>query len=316
MTFTIRIGTRGSTLSLKQTYEVIDLLKDKFGHINYEINIIKSKGDIDKTTPLYKIGEKGIFEREINKALLNGHVDLAIHSAKDVPSELPEELYLAAVPPRKSAFDVLIAKGNLDLQDLPRGSRVGTSSIRRMTFIKYLRRDLEVVPIRGNVDTRIKKLNEGVIDAIIVAEVGIQRLNIDIKYAVLDPNIFVPAAGQGALMVFCLASNKEIIDICKRIDDYKSRISILVEKDIIKNLGAGCKTPLGVYAHFIDDDIIEITLATISRDLETYVNVTHRQKIVCFDDIQNAVTNVISKFDSRNGREILNEWKGCLKLNE
>lgn len=305
----IRIGTRGSPLSLMQTYEVINLLKGKIKDFDYEVITITSRGDIDRKTPLYKMGEKGIFEREVNKALLNGKVDIAVHSAKDVPTELVDEIYLAAIPPRHSARDVLISRSNCGIDRLSPDSKIGTSSLRRMSFLKYFRPDVDVVPIRGNIDTRIRKFQRGEVDGIIIAEAGVLRLNLNINYIPLNPESFVPSAGQGALMIFCLSSDKKIISLLKHVDDAKSRISVIIEKEIVRKLNVGCKTPVGVYAHFLDDDIINIIVGIVTPDYERLILAKCKYKINSPHNINRVVDDAILKFYSEGGEEVLSEWR-------
>ncbi|MGC8948990.1 MAG: hydroxymethylbilane synthase, partial [Thermoprotei archaeon] len=211
------IGTRGSKLSLIQTNEVVEALRKIDTDIQFQIKIIKTKGDIDTQTPLYRMSTKGIFEKEIDHQLINGEIDLAVHSMKDYPTDIPEQLIIAAVPPRKSPFDILITKDNTTLEKLKPNTTIGTSSLRRITHIKYLRPDINTQAIRGNVDTRIRKLEEGKVDALLIAEAGLNRLNINYHYQRLDPEIVTPAAGQGALAVVTRKDNTQLINILNKI---------------------------------------------------------------------------------------------------
>ncbi|PNV77188.1 MAG: hydroxymethylbilane synthase, partial [Thermoproteota archaeon] len=185
-----RVGTRGSKLALAQTEEVLNLLKKEIPGAEFEIVVMRTRGDVDLKT-LYMIESKGIFEREINSAVERGEIDFAVHSMKDLPTSI--ELAIAAVPPRRSPYDVIVTRDGSGIAELPRGARVGTSSMRRISHLKYLRPDLEVVPIRGNVDTRLRKLEN--LDAIVVAEAALERLNLNVKGERIEE--MTPAAGQG-----------------------------------------------------------------------------------------------------------------------
>ncbi len=302
----IRIGARGSKLSILQTEEVIELLKARFPEVETEIITIKTKGDIDRTTPLYKMREKGVFEKEINLALLRGEIDVAVHSAKDVPTSVPGEIVLAAVPPRKPPYDAFISMKYDDVRDLPKGAKVGTSSLRRLSFMKYLRRDVEVVPVRGNVDTKLRKLEAGSYDALIVAEAGLKRLGVDnTSYRRLDPEVFVPPAGQGALAVFAREDDDEVLNMLKAVDDPKSRFELLLEKRIVQEVNAGCRTPIGVMAS-LEPDAVRVHVATVSPDFEKVVRVKREFTTKDMDVISRRVAE---EFIGQGGAEILERWR-------
>lgn len=302
----IRIGTRGSRLSILQTEEVVRLLKARFPDVETEIVTIKTKGDIDRRTPLYRMREKGVFEKEVDLALLRGEIDIAVHSAKDVPTSIPEEVTLAAVPPRKPPYDAFISIYYNDIRDLPKGARVGTSSLRRLSFLKYLRRDVEVVPIRGNVDTRLRKLRSGNYDALIVAEAGLQRLNVSMGYRRLDPEIFVPPAGQGALAVLARKDDREVLNLLRAVDDHKSKFELSLEKEIVRKVGAGCRTPIGVLAD-LGSDRVKVRVATVSPDFERMIKVERElPKDNSVDEISNKVAE---EFIELGGGEVLDQWR-------
>jgi len=306
----LRIGARGSKLSIAQVQEFINLLKQFKPDLKFEIITIRTKGDVDRKTPLYKMSEKGVFFIFFNKALLNGEVDVAVHSAKDLPVDYEGELVLAAVPPRKPPYDVLVAPNNNDIYSLPQGAVVGTSSLRRICFLKYVRRDLKVKPIRGNVDTRLSKLERGEYGAIILAEAGIKRLNLKVKYQRLDPETFIPAAGQGALAVLVRRDRSEIIDIVKKVDDFKSRVEVLVEKEIISKIGAGCKTPIGVHASFdTSTGKVKIILGTVTPNFNNFTKLTFEGKIETLSDIPSIAERISREFSSIGGTKVLNLWK-------
>ncbi len=261
------VGSRGSKLALKQTEIVLNLIKEKFPEIEFEIKKIKTKGDKIRDAPLAKIGGKGIFVKEIDEAVLRGDVDFAVHSMKDVPSELHENLELVAVPKREEKIDVLISRNGKTIDELEHGSIIGTSSIRRRAMILNYRRDLKIENLRGNLDTRLRKLFSGEYDAIVVAKAGLVRLGLD-KHITqeLDPNIFLPSVGQGAIAVVC-RKDFEHKDILKAIEDENSRIEINAERKLLETLRAGCQVPFGVYT-WIEGDTISMKVAILTQNGE------------------------------------------------
>ncbi|MFN3472311.1 MAG: hydroxymethylbilane synthase, partial [Aquificaceae bacterium] len=194
----LRVGTRGSKLALVQTDWVIKQLKRFYPQLEVEKVIIKTTGDKILDAPLSKVGGKGLFVKEIEEALLRGEIDFAVHSMKDVPSEIPDGLEVSIIPERESPFDVWISNWE-DLWTLPKEAKIGTSSLRRLSQIKRLRPDLRVEPLRGNVDTRLRKLQDGLYEGIILAEAGLMRLGIQVKYRRFSIEELIPAVGQGAL---------------------------------------------------------------------------------------------------------------------
>jgi len=209
------VGARGSQLSLAQTSWVISELKKNNPQTEFEIVPITTKGDTD-ARPLFTINQKGIFEKEIDRAVAEKKVDFAVHSLKDVPAELPEDLILACIPKREPANDIFISKDGKTLNDIKKGAVIGTSSLRRAVQISRQRPDLIVKPIRGNIETRIKKIDEGKFDGIVLAQAGIQRLGLDVKFEKLPVEVFVPSPGQGALAIVARKDNIALIDILKK----------------------------------------------------------------------------------------------------
>lgn len=226
--------------------EVAKIIKYNYGGVGIEIVKIRTTGDIDKVSPLYKIGGGGVFEKEVSKALLKGDIDLAVHSAKDVPySSINYKDIIFVVPGRSSRADVFISRSGTGFWDLPSGGVVGSSSLRRQSYVRYFRRDLKVKNIRGNVDTRINKVMEGEYDAIILAEAGLRRLGKRIEYMRLPIDKFVPAAGQGALLV--MARNEPRMDrLVGLLNDPVSYAEVMIEKLFVNLLGGGCRLPVGV----------------------------------------------------------------------
>lgn len=246
----LTVGTRGSKLSLAQTGTVLSSLKRVYPDVEFKVKIIKTLGDIENRKPLFAIDSKGIFEREIDYAIEKGEVDLAVHSLKDVPMFEQRNIIIAAIPKRGSPNDVLISSRKQPLDALPKGAAVGTGSLRRMAQLKYIRPDLEVQPIRGNVDTRIRKVSRGEIDAIVVAEAGLQRLGMENEVAERFPlDEFPSAAGQGALAIVTRKDNHEVAKLLRVVDDVGTRAEVTAERSAVMALEGGCRVPIGTVGH-------------------------------------------------------------------
>ena len=259
-----KIGTRGSKLSLAQTNWVISELKEQTPDNEFEIITIKTKGDTDER-PLFTIDQKGIFEKEIDKAVVEKQVDFAVHSLKDVPSELHESLIIASVPKREYSNDIFITKDGSSLKSIPSGSIIGTSSLRRAVQISRQRSDLVVKPVRGNIETRINKVLDGKFDGIVLAHAGISRLGLDIKFSILSTNDFPPSPGQGALAIVARSNDSELISILKKIEDIKSRKEIEAERALSDHVDSGCRFPVGALAK-IDAETMNLVVAAYSVD--------------------------------------------------
>ena len=250
MTPKLRIGTRGSKLALAQTQIVIKSLGQQNEPFEYEITPIKTRGDLDNSKPLFYLDKKGIFEKEINDSVVKGDVDFAIHSVKDVPSTIHKDLVIASIPQRESVIDVLITKSRKRLKELPKGSIIGTSSLRRAIQIISFRNDFKVRPLRGNIDTRIEKALKGEYDAIILAEAGLKRLGKEQYISErFDPKKFLPAAGQGALALVCKKTDTKLVKFLHKIEHAPSRISINAERSFISKIEGGCRFPIAAYAN-------------------------------------------------------------------
>ena len=248
MTTTLTIATRGSRLALWQA-EHIKARLEKRHNIRVELLVLKTKGDIILDVPLSKVGGKGLFVKEIEEALLDGRADLAVHSMKDVPMELPEGLVLGAVPERENPADLLLSMGYASLDALPKGARVGTSSLRRQAQLLALRPDIEVLFLRGNVDTRVRKLSEGEFDAIIMAAAGIKRLDITLPHMLpLEPPAFLPAAGQGALGIEFKADRRDVADLLAFLNHPETFVRVEAERAFLTGLEGGCQVPIAAYA--------------------------------------------------------------------
>jgi hydroxymethylbilane synthase len=242
----LRIGSRGSQLALWQANHIAGLLRPK-GH-TVDIQIIKTTGDRLQEVTFAQVGSKGMFTKEIEEALADGSIDLAVHSLKDLPTELPEGFTLAATPRRADPRDVFVSKDHPNLASLPSGARIGTSSQRRRAQLKALRPDVEAVEFRGNVDTRLRKLSEGQIDAILLAAAGLDRLEkTEWIRERLDPADFCPSAGQGALGIETRTDDRKTIAALAFLDDPNTRYAVTAERAALAALGGGCQVPIGVH---------------------------------------------------------------------
>ncbi|MBN1787532.1 MAG: hydroxymethylbilane synthase [Sedimentisphaerales bacterium] len=253
-----RIATRSSSLALIQTQIVIKALRKVHPGIDFEIVEIKSKGDIDRNKPLWKLSETGFFTAAIEETLRSNKADIAVHSYKDLPIAEPKDIITAAVLDRRFCQDCLVAAQKIEsLKDLPKGAKVGTSSLRRRAQILKLRPDIICEPIRGNVPTRVEKVNSGQYDASVLAYAGLERLGLTDKISVIfDPTEFIPAPAQGAIAVQTRAADTDTINLLSAIDDEQSRISSDTERLIWHHIKAGCHAPAGVFAKIEENDII------------------------------------------------------------
>jgi len=253
----LRIGSRGSQLALWQSNHISALLRER-GH-EVEIEIIKTTGDKITDVALAQVGTKGMFTKEIEEALLERRVDLAVHSLKDLPTELAPEFEIAAITARENPRDAFLSRHFESIHDLPQKSRVGTSSLRRQAQLKAIRSDLDVFPLRGNVDTRLRKLEEGEYDAIILAGAGLNRLGLTQRIrAILPEDVMCPAAGQGALGIEIRAGDAALREHLKFLDDPAARASTTAERALLNELGGGCQVPIGAFAE-VRDGIVRLT---------------------------------------------------------
>lgn len=250
----IRIGTRGSKLALWQAHWVADRLRSLGAVV--EIVEIVTQGDVQQAGPVPALGLQGVFTKEIQSAVLQEKADLAVHSLKDLPTETTAGLVLAAVPERESVADALVSNSG-SLGELSTGARVGTGSLRRQAQIKQLRPELEVLSIRGNVDTRLRKLDEGQYDAIVLAESGLTRLGLEGRITErLGPPRMLPAPGQGALGLECRESEAELMELLANLDDDASRAAVTAERSMLALLHAGCSAPVGAWGRIEDDQLV------------------------------------------------------------
>ena len=245
----VRIGTRGSQLALRQAEEVAAGLRRAWPRIEVELVPIRTSGDRLATAHLAEVGGKGLFVQEIDEALREGRVDLAVHSLKDLPGERPRDLVLAAFPRREDPRDVLVGATPTSMDALPAGARVGTSSLRRSVQLLARRPDVAAMPIRGNVDTRLRKLRQGEYDALVLAAAGLRRLGLlDATATLLEPDEMLPAVGQGTLGVETRADDGEILALAEPLTDGETRTATLAERAFLEAVGGTCTTPLAAYA--------------------------------------------------------------------
>ncbi|MCL5056001.1 MAG: hydroxymethylbilane synthase [Firmicutes bacterium] len=243
----IVIGARGSPLALAQANWISQRLLEISDSVEIEIKVIKTRGDQILNLPVEKIGDKGVFIKELETALQNRDIDLAVHSAKDLPAEIPEELILGAFPEREDPYDVLIAENNEKLETLPLKSVIGTSALRRQSQLLNFRPDLKIELLRGNVETRIRKLDEGKYSGIILAKAGLNRLGIK-RGTPISRTIMLPSPAQGALAVEMRRNDTEILAITTHLNDEKTSLCVQAERSFLAEMQGGCQLPLGAIA--------------------------------------------------------------------
>jgi len=257
MVKSITIGTRGSQLALWQANWVKSKLQKLYPSLTIDIVVIKTKGDKILDVPLTKVGGKGLFVKEIEDSLLNNHIDIAVHSMKDMPADFPEGLGIGAVPERENANDVLVSQHNIKLKDLTPGARIGTSSLRRSAQLKHAMPGLHIVPLRGNLDTRLKKLTTENLDAIVLAAAGLKRLNLENDITeYIDDTIIMPAVGQGALCIEIRTTDFELTDMMSKLDHPLTRKSVIGERSFLKRLGGSCQVPIAAKGNVVNGQYI------------------------------------------------------------
>ncbi|TGA97003.1 hydroxymethylbilane synthase [Sporolactobacillus shoreae] len=263
---TIRVGSRKSTLALTQSGLVIESLSNKSDRFSFAVQHIVTKGDRILDVTLSKVGGKGLFVKEIERALLDGEIDFAVHSMKDMPAELPEGLEIASIPLREDPHDVLLSQGHKRLEELTPGAVVGTSSLRRAAQILNVRPDLNIRSLRGNVDTRIGRLKSGDFDAIVLAAAGMKRLGVSEKGENLPFNRVLPAVGQGALAIECRSSDDELKALLNTINHDETAVTVRAERSFLKRLNGGCQVPIAAFCERGNDGILTLSGLVASVD--------------------------------------------------
>ncbi|HNQ19285.1 MAG TPA: hydroxymethylbilane synthase [Smithellaceae bacterium] len=244
----IKVGTRGSKLALAQTNSVIEALKKVAPEIEVEICVIRTSGDIMQDVSLAQIGGQGVFVKEIEEALLARSIDLAVHSMKDVPGETPEGLIFAAVMEREDARDVLVSRGNVKMEFMPKGARIGTGSLRRAAQIKAMLPDVSIMPLRGNIDTRLKKIETENLTGVILAAAGMKRMGYLEKITQYLPvELMLPAVGQGALGLEIRMQDTQLSELCAKMNDEQTAAEVAAERAYLRALGGGCRLPIAAY---------------------------------------------------------------------
>src|SRR5208282_3075220 len=241
----LKIGTRGSKLALTQTNFVADKLRKIMPETNIEICVIKTSGDIMQDISLLTIGGQGVFVKELEDALLSKKIDLAVHSMKDVPGETPDELMFAAILPREDMRDVLVARDNIKMESMPKGAKIGTGSQRRGAQIKAILPDVNIVPLRGNIETRLKKIETENLTGVILAAAGMKRMGLAEKITQFLPvEIMLPAVGQGALGLQIRKTDTELAKTCAALNDATTAAEVTAERSFLRALGGGCRLPI------------------------------------------------------------------------
>ena len=305
----IRIGTRGSKLALWQANYIKNQIEKKFHNIKAELEIIKTKGDKILDVPLAMVGGKGLFVKEIEEALLEKRVDLAVHSMKDVPTFFPEGLYLPVITEREDYRDAFISKNNIKLNHMPPNSLIGTSSLRRKSQLINLRNDIRIKDLRGNVDTRLKKLENGEFDAVILAAAGLKRMGYEKRITeYLDDSMMIPAIGQGALGIEIREGDRETLETVSFLKHNATFIEVEAERAFLKTLEGGCQVPIGCYGRIYSEKL-SLRGFVASVDGKKYIK----------EDIEGNKDKYIElgvklaeKILEKGGKEILEEVYNCM----
>ena len=298
------VGARGSKLSQAQTNWVISELQKIDSSLSFEFKTITTKGDID-TRPLFAMEQKGIFEKEIDRAVFEKEVDFAVHSLKDVPSQLDENLIIACIPKREAINDVLITRDGFDIDSIPSNSVIGSSSLRRAVQITRKRPDLNVKPVRGNIETRINKVIDGKFDGVVLAQAGITRLGTSVKLSKLSLDDFPPSPGQGALAIVCREDDSKTLEILQQIEDPKSRKEIEAERALSDSVDSGCRFPVGAFA-VSDSNSLTLKVAVYSMDGKKSIILEKS------DNINNAIElgkSLGDELKDRGVSEIASNWR-------
>ncbi|WP_244155335.1 hydroxymethylbilane synthase [Dissulfuribacter thermophilus] len=298
----LRLGTRKSKLALTQSNWVKQEIEKRFPDVQVELVKVTTKGDKILDVPLAKVGGKGLFVKEIEEALLDGRIDFAVHSLKDVPTELPQGLEVSVFPEREDPRDALIARDGKGLMELPPGAKVGTSSLRRMAQLRAVRPDLVIESLRGNLDTRLNKLDEGHFDAIILAAAGLKRMGLSGRITeIISPEVLLPAIGQGALGIEFRSEDHETRRILSSLSHEETTIRVRAERAFLARLEGGCQVPIGAYATIEGN---ELTLEGLIGD-EDGKKILRMKKMGSVDDPEFIGDELGKEMLDAGGKEIL-----------
>ncbi len=301
---TIRIGTRGSQLALWQAEFVQNSLGKKFPEHSFRQIIIKTQGDQDQQSSLKQIGGQGVFTKAIETALLHGEIDIAVHSLKDLPSAMTHRLKLGAVPERGPVEDVLVTAEGIAFEDLPHGAKIATGSIRRQSQLLQKRPDLRIADLRGNINTRIRKLHESGLDAIIMARAAIVRLGLqDVRYYPFSTDFMIPAVGQGAVGVQIRENDHEVETLVSALNHAETFIAVRAERMILHTLDSGCQFPVGAYGKIIDKKL-HLSAFVGSDDGE---KVLYDSSLSDLNDPENAGSELAGRLIRKGALKLLNQ---------
>jgi len=296
------IGTRGSALALTQSNWVRDHLCRLSPNAEIKVEVIKTSGDRDKTSSLRTPATVGVFVKELEHALLEGKIDIAVHSMKDLPTQIPKDLKIAAVPEREDTRDAVLTSQAKTIGDLREGSRIGTGSLRRQAQLLALRPDLRIMDIRGNLDTRMRKLKDGDFDAIVLACAGLIRLGLEDQISFrLNHTQMLPAPGQGALAIEIRRSDSQTESIVRALNHVPTAVAVSAERDFLEKMGGGCNVPVAVYAR-IENDMLQLDALVASPDGLNMVRDSEREKMENWNE---SVARVAQRILSRGGRALL-----------
>lgn len=306
----LRIGTRGGALATWQASEVARLIVAAHPGTAVDIRVIRTAGDLHASTPVARIGGTGIFTREIEAALQEGAIDIAVHSLKDLPTRLGDGLALAAIPERADPRDALVATPGTRLEHLPPGARIGTSSMRRRSQLLARHPHLAMLDIRGNVPTRLAKLDRGEFDALVLARAGLLRLGLDSRAAeIIEPDVVLPAPGQGALAVEARADDGRMIALLQAIDHAPTRLATSAERALLARIEGGCQAPVGALGTW-SDAVLNLTAAVASLDGRRLVRAGSRTVIRSDADAARAGADLADRMLRDGALDILEEIRG------
>ena len=270
--------------------------------VGTELRIIKTSGDIFLDKPLHQLSGWGVFVAEIDEKMLSGELDLAVHSMKDIPTKRPEELEIAAILKRDSPYDILVSRGGQDLEGLEKGAIIGTSSMRRSAQLKRARPDLHIRSLRGNLQTRLRKLKKGEYDAIVLAQAGLQRMGIELEYSVLDPERFVPSANQGTIVVVA-KKGTPAYERASHLDDKATRSETMIERRILETVGGGCVVPMAVHAD-VKDNTARVVAEVLSLDGSRFVRIDEEMRV---EEGLEKSTELAKKLIEAGGKALIDE---------